>query len=89
MGGEVEAEKKKKRTAEKNAQKKKTYDKMELLVPKETGRKIREAAEKAGRSKNAYIFEAVKRFYESETGEPLNWEETGKGEENNGSGLRP
>lgn len=76
-------------TARKNAAKKKLYESTELLMPKGTREKIKEAAKKMGQSKNAYILAAVEEKYLKDTGMPLIDGKSRKGEENNGSGLRP
>ena len=47
----------------------KTYDRINLLVPKGEKEIVKAAADRAGQSVNAYILEAVQQRMESESGD--------------------
>lgn len=47
----------------------KTYDRIEIVVPKGQKEKIKAAAEQAGESVNSFINEAIKEKIEKDTGD--------------------
>lgn len=58
-------------TRAKNKYRDKTYDRMELAVPKGLKAIVEGAAKECGKSKNAYVVEAIQEKYERDTGKKI------------------
>lgn len=58
-------------TKAKNKYRDKTYDRMELAVPKGFKAAVEEIAKKNGKSKNSYVIEAIQEKYRNDTGHEI------------------
>ena len=61
-------------TAAKKKYRDKTYDRMELALPKGMKARVQEAAQAQGQSFNAYVEQAIKERYQRDTGQEMTWE---------------